>query len=419
MFLDAVFAGALLLSILENVSFYSLLLLLSLIPISFLKKFSRVYPVIFPGLAILLWIFSKDSSLFLSSLVVTLFLFLSDFENGRSKTLSLILFFVLIVIFEKNSFSLLLSSAALSLFFLYHRRYLYSVFSLLATLVPPIRLPLFSPGNIREEKSETVERAIRNFFVIVEKASKEENPLMNILWTVIFFIVLASVVLFFVTLLKRSFRVNWKGIRYVLFGLCVFAVSFYLFVLLANVLVQSINLQIEIPEPSTLGQFPTFSSSASVTFIEIERHPSWRFMRWALTIIMFALVIVLFSTVLRTFLKSLKASEKTLEVEEKEEKEKYEEKKEKHSVESERIYTVEDAYLFLRRRFFPGQDQLTPYELLEGKEFHYFKVLTEKFVERKYAKKSTNISKKELMRIFRNAVEEVKDRRINLRRKLN
>jgi len=92
----------------KDINIYSLWLLSGSAVAAILKRISRAYLIVLPIAGILLWILSKEKDLIFASLIVTFFLVFSDFESERSKVYSLVFFFVLSLIFEKNPSSFLL-----------------------------------------------------------------------------------------------------------------------------------------------------------------------------------------------------------------------------------------------------------------------------------------------------------------------
>lgn len=405
MFLDVLFGSALLLVLMKDINLYSLLLLSSSAVAVVLKKFSRAYLIVLPISGLLLWILSKEKDLILLSLVVTFFLVLSDFENERSKVYSLVFFFVLSLIFERNPFSLLFVSGAMALFFLYEKKFLYASVVPLLIFVPKLKLPSLFSETHQPEGVESVQQMVRNVVIVIEKFTQNSSPAMKLLWEVIFWIAVAGVVLLVVVFFKE-FRMNLKVSHYVFAALGVFVVSFYLFVLFVNMVVQNVNLDIGIPELTSVGQMISSVPSASVTIVEIERNPSWNSVRWILTVVSLFVVVLFFHTILKIFLRTLKTSSEEIETEESREKTDIDQKE--HHTQRREIHTLEDAYLFLRWKYFPGKEHLTPYELVEGREYRYFKELTEKFTKIRYSRTEEEMSFSELKKLFLESEKELK-----------
>jgi len=404
-FLDVLFGSALLLVLMKDINLYSLLLLSSSAVAVVLKKFSRAYLIVLPISGLLLWILSKEKDLILLSLVVTFFLVLSDFENERSKVYSLVFFFVLSLIFERNPFSLLFVSGAMALFFLYEKKFLYASVVPLLIFVPKLKLPSLFSETHQPEGVESVQQMVRNVVIVIEKFTQNSSPAMKLLWEVIFWIAVAGVVLLVVVFFKE-FRMNLKVSHYVFAALGVFVVSFYLFVLFVNMVVQNVNLDIGIPELTSVGQMISSVPSASVTIVEIERNPSWNSVRWILTVVSLFVVVLFFHTILKIFLRTLKTSSEEIETEESREKTDIDQKE--HHTQRREIHTLEDAYLFLRWKYFPGKEHLTPYELVEGREYRYFKELTEKFTKIRYSRTEEEMSFSELKKLFLESEKELK-----------
>lgn len=321
MFLDVLFGSALLLVLMKDINLYSLLLLSSSAVAVVLKKFSRAYLIVLPISGLLLWILSKEKDLILLSLVVTFFLVLSDFENERSKVYSLVFFFALSLIFERNPFSLLFVSGAMALFFLYEKKFLYASVVPLLIFVPKLKLPSLFSETHQPEGVESVQQMVRNVVIVIEKFTQNSSPAMKLLWEVIFWIAVAGVVLLVVVFFKE-FRMNLKVSHYVFAALGIFVVSFYLFVLFVNMVVQNVNLDIGIPELTPAGQMLSSTPSASVTIVEIERNPSWNSVRWILTVVSLFVALLFFHTTLKLFLRTLKTSSEEIETEESREEEK-------------------------------------------------------------------------------------------------
>ncbi|PLV59866.1 hypothetical protein [Thermotoga sp. KOL6] len=62
---------------------------------------------------------------------------------------------------------------------------------------------------------------------------------------------------------------------------------------------------------------------------------------------------------------------------------------------------------------------MTLYESVRLGDLYYFKILTEKFVEEKYAKKRINLPRKELMRVFHKALREMNNKKFKQEKSLN
>jgi len=417
-FLDVLFGSALLLVLMKDINLYSLLLLSSSAVAVVLKKFSRAYLIVLPISGLLLWILSKEKDLILLSLVVTFFLVLSDFENERSKVYSLVFFFVLSLIFEKNPSSFLFASGTMALFFLYEKKFLYASVVPLLAFVPEFRLPFLLPETHQPESGVSVQQMVRNVVVVIEKFTQSGSSAMKLLWEVIFWVAVAGVVLL-VAVFFKEFRMNLKVSHYVFAALGIFVVSFYLFVLFVNMVVQNVNLDIGIPELTPAGQMLSSTPSASVTIVEIERNPSWNSVRWILTVVSLFVALLFFHTTLKLFLRTLKTSSEEIETEESREEEKEDVEKKEHRTERKEIHTLEDAYLFLRWKYFPGKEHLTPYELISGKKFRHFRGLTELYVESKYAGKGIKLPEKEIAKIFSESEKELKKANINPQKNLH
>lgn len=407
MFLDVLFGSALLLVLMKDINLYSLLLLSSSAVAVILKKFSRAYLIVLPISGLLLWILSKEKDLIFVSLIITFFLVFSDFENERSKVYSLVFFFVLSLIFEKNPSSFLFASGAMTLFFLYEKKFLYASVVPILFFVPELRLPSLFPEARQPESAESVQQMVRNIVIVIEKFTQNSSSAMKLLWEVIFWIAVASVVLLIVVFF-REFRMNLKVPHYIFAALGVFVVSFYLFVLFVNMVVRNVNLDVGIPELTSVGQMISSVPSASVTIVEIERNPSWNSVRWILTVVSLFVVVLFFYTVLKIFLRTLKTSSEEIETEESREEEKEDVEEKEHHTERREIHTLEDAYLFLRWKYFPGKEHLTPYELVEGREYRYFKELTEKFTKIRYSRTGEEMSFSELKKLFLESEKELK-----------
>ncbi|KAF2960144.1 hypothetical protein [Thermotoga sp. 38H-to] len=418
MFHDVLFGSALLLVLMKDINLYSLLLLSGSAVTAILKRISRAYLIVLPVSGILLWILSKEKDLVFASLIITFFLVFSDFENERSKVYSLAFFFVLSLIFEKNPSSFLFVSGAMALFFLHEKKFLYASLVPLLAFVPEFRLPFLLPETHQPESGESVQQMVKNVVVVIEKFTQSGSLAMKLLWEVIFWVAVAGVVLLVVVFFKE-FRMNLKVSHYVLAALGVFVVSFYLFVLFVNTVVRNVNLDVGIPELTPVGQMLSSTPSASVTVVEIERNPSWNSVRWILTAVSLFVVVLFFHTTLKLFLRTLKTSSEEIETEESREEEKEDVEEKEHHTERRVIHTLEDAYLFLRWKYFPGKEHLTPYELISGKKFRHFRDLTELYVESKYAGKGIKLPEKEIAKIFSESEKELKKTNINLQKNLH
>ncbi|MDK2898753.1 MAG: hypothetical protein PWP36_972 [Thermotoga sp.] len=405
MFHDVLFGSALLLVLMKDINIYSLWLLSGSAVAAILKRISRAYLIVLPIAGILLWILSKEKDLIFASLIVTFFLVFSDFESERSKVYSLVFFFVLSLIFEKNPSSFLFASGTMALFFLYEKKFLYASVVPLLAFVPEFRLPFLLPETHQPESGVSVQQMVRNVVVVIEKFTQSGSSAMKLLWEVIFWVAVAGVVLL-VAVFFKEFRMNLKVSHYVLAALGVFVVSFYLFVLFVNMVVQNVNLDVGIPELTPVGQMLSSTPSASVTIVEIERNPSWNLVRWILTVVSLFVVVLFFHTILKIFLRTLKTSSEEIETEESREKTDIDQKE--HHTQRREIHTLEDAYLFLRWKYFPGKEHLTPYELVEGREYRYFKELTEKFTKIRYSRTEEEMSFSELKKLFLESEKELK-----------
>ncbi|PLV56169.1 hypothetical protein [Thermotoga sp. SG1] len=416
MFPDVLFASTLFLSGMKYLDLPILGIISAVILVITLKRFSMAYLIILPVLGFLLWITLKDRDLMISSLVTSVFLIFSDFEDERSKVPSLLVFFAMVVLFGKNTFSPILVSGALSLYFIYEKRYLYSLISPFLMFVPPFNLPSFSfGGRQKTEIAESSQESMKNVIVMMERFFQEENPLMGILWGIIFWIVVVSTIFLFLTFLKK-FRINMKVPHYVLIFLVILVVVLYAFLLFVNLVVQNMNLEIGVPELTPIGRMFSSSSPASVTIIEIERKPSWNSVRWALTIVTFVVAIFVLYSTLKIFLKAVRSTTSKLETEE----EMVEKAKEKFTgdekqIERREIHSVEEAYLFLRKRFFPGKDQLTPYELIEGERYRHFRELTERFTRIRYSRIKQETPFSEVKKLFLESEKELNYKNKNKR----
>ncbi|ACB10012.1 MULTISPECIES: hypothetical protein [unclassified Thermotoga] len=418
MFHDVLFGSALLLVLMKDINIYSLWLLSGSAVAAILKRISRAYLIVLPIAGILLWILSKEKDLIFASLIVTFFLVFSDFESERSKVYSLVFFFVLSLIFEKNPSSFLFASGTMALFFLYEKKFLYASVVPLLAFVPEFRLPFLLPETHQPESGVSVQQMVRNVVVVIEKFTQSGSSAMKLLWEVIFWVAVAGVVLL-VAVFFKEFRMNLKVSHYVLAALGVFVVSFYLFVLFVNMVVQNVNLDVGIPELTPVGQMLSSTPSASVTIVEIERNPSWNLVRWILTVVSLFVALLFFHTTLKLFLRTLKTSSEEIETEESREEEKEDVEKKEHRTERKEIHTLEDAYLFLRWKYFPGKEHLTPYELISGKKFRHFRGLTELYVESKYAGKGIKLPEKEIAKIFSESEKELKKANINPQKNLH
>ncbi|WP_334099817.1 hypothetical protein [Thermotoga petrophila] len=407
MFHDVLFGSALLLVLMKDINIYSLWLLSGSAVAAILKRISRAYLIVLPIAGILLWILSKEKDLIFASLIVTFFLVFSDFESERSKVYSLVFFFVLSLIFEKNPSSFLFASGTMALFFLYEKKFLYASVVPLLAFVPEFRLPFLLPETHQPESGVSVQQMVRNVVVVIEKFTQSGSSAMKLLWEVIFWVAVAGVVLL-VAVFFKEFRMNLKVSHYVLAALGVFVVSFYLFVLFVNMVVQNVNLDVGIPELTPVGQMLSSTPSASVTIVEIERNPSWNLVRWILTVVSLFVALLFFHTTLKLFLRTLKTSSEEIETEESREEEKEDVEKKEHRTERKEIHTLEDAYLFLRWKYFPGKEHLTPYELVEGREYRYFKEPTEKFTKIRYSRTEEEMSFSELKKLFLESEKELK-----------
>lgn len=321
MFHDVLFGSALLLVLMKDINIYSLWLLSGSAVAAILKRISRAYLIVLPIAGILLWILSKEKDLIFASLIVTFFLVFSDFESERSKVYSLVFFFVLSLIFEKNPSSFLFASGTMALFFLYEKKFLYASVVPLLAFVPEFRLPFLLPETHQPESGVSVQQMVRNVVVVIEKFTQSGSSAMKLLWEVIFWVAVAGVVLL-VAVFFKEFRMNLKVSHYVLAALGVFVVSFYLFVLFVNMVVQNVNLDVGIPELTPVGQMLSSTPSASVTIVEIERNPSWNLVRWILTVVSLFVALLFFHTTLKLFLRTLKTSSEEIETEESREEEK-------------------------------------------------------------------------------------------------
>jgi hypothetical protein len=116
--------------------------------------------------------------------------------------------------------------------------------------------------------------------------------------------------------------------------------------------------------------------------------------------------LLFFHTTLKLFLRTLKTSSEEIETEESREKTDIDQKE--HHTQRREIHTLEDAYLFLRWKYFPGKEHLTPYELVEGREYRYFKELTEKFTKIRYSRTEEEMSFSELKKLFLESEKELK-----------
>jgi len=406
-FHDVLFGSALLLVLMKDINIYSLWLLSGSAVAAILKRISRAYLIVLPIAGILLWILSKEKDLIFASLIVTFFLVFSDFESERSKVYSLVFFFVLSLIFEKNPSSFLFASGTMALFFLYEKKFLYASVVPLLAFVPEFRLPFLLPETHQPESGVSVQQMVRNVVVVIEKFTQSGSSAMKLLWEVIFWVAVAGVVLL-VAVFFKEFRMNLKVSHYVLAALGVFVVSFYLFVLFVNMVVQNVNLDVGIPELTPVGQMLSSTPSASVTIVEIERNPSWNLVRWILTVVSLFVALLFFHTTLKLFLRTLKTSSEEIETEESREEEKEDVEKKEHRTERKEIHTLEDAYLFLRWKYFPGKEHLTPYELVEGREYRYFKEPTEKFTKIRYSRTEEEMSFSELKKLFLESEKELK-----------
>jgi hypothetical protein len=402
----------------KDINIYSLWLLSGSAVAAILKRISRAYLIVLPIAGILLWILSKEKDLIFASLIVTFFLVFSDFESERSKVYSLVFFFVLSLIFEKNPSSFLFASGTMALFFLYEKKFLYASVVPLLAFVPEFRLPFLLPETHQPESGVSVQQMVRNVVVVIEKFTQSGSSAMKLLWEVIFWVAVAGVVLL-VAVFFKEFRMNLKVSHYVLAALGVFVVSFYLFVLFVNMVVQNVNLDVGIPELTPVGQMLSSTPSASVTIVEIERNPSWNLVRWILTVVSLFVALLFFHTTLKLFLRTLKTSSEEIETEESREEEKEDVEKKEHRTERKEIHTLEDAYLFLRWKYFPGKEHLTPYELISGKKFRHFRGLTELYVESKYAGKGIKLPEKEIAKIFSESEKELKKANINPQKNLH
>jgi len=402
----------------KDINIYSLWLLSGSAVAAILKRISRAYLIVLPIAGILLWILSKEKDLIFASLIVTFFLVFSDFESERSKVYSLVFFFVLLLIFEKNPSSFLFASGTMALFFLYEKKFLYASVVPLLAFVPEFRLPFLLPETHQPESGESVQQMVKNVVVVIEKFTQSGSSAMKLLWEVIFWVAVAGVVLL-VAVFFKEFRMNLKVSHYVLAALGVFVVSFYLFVLFVNMVVQNVNLDVGIPELTPVGQMLSSTPSASVTIVEIERNPSWNLVRWILTVVSLFVALLFFHTTLKLFLRTLKTSSEEIETEESREEEKEDVEKKEHRTERKEIHTLEDAYLFLRWKYFPGKEHLTPYELISGKKFRHFRGLTELYVESKYAGKGIKLPEKEIAKIFSESEKELKKANINPQKNLH
>ncbi len=391
----------------KDINIYSLWLLSGSAVAAILKRISRAYLIVLPIAGILLWILSKEKDLIFASLIVTFFLVFSDFESERSKVYSLVFFFVLSLIFEKNPSSFLFASGTMALFFLYEKKFLYASVVPLLAFVPEFRLPFLLPETHQPESGVSVQQMVRNVVVVIEKFTQSGSSAMKLLWEVIFWVAVAGVVLL-VAVFFKEFRMNLKVSHYVLAALGVFVVSFYLFVLFVNMVVQNVNLDVGIPELTPVGQMLSSTPSASVTIVEIERNPSWNLVRWILTVVSLFVALLFFHTTLKLFLRTLKTSSEEIETEESREEEKEDVEKKEHRTERKEIHTLEDAYLFLRWKYFPGKEHLTPYELVEGREYRYFKEPTEKFTKIRYSRTEEEMSFSELKKLFLESEKELK-----------
>jgi hypothetical protein len=389
----------------KDINIYSLWLLSGSAVAAILKRISRAYLIVLPIAGILLWILSKEKDLIFASLIVTFFLVFSDFESERSKVYSLVFFFVLSLIFEKNPSSFLFASGTMALFFLYEKKFLYASVVPLLAFVPEFRLPFLLPETHQPESGVSVQQMVRNVVVVIEKFTQSGSSAMKLLWEVIFWVAVAGVVLL-VAVFFKEFRMNLKVSHYVFAALGVFVVSFYLFVLFVNMVVQNVNLDVGIPELTPVGQMLSSTPSASVTIVEIERNPSWNLVRWILTVVSLFVALLFFHTTLKLFLRTLKTSSEEIETEESREKTDIDQKE--HHTQRREIHTLEDAYLFLRWKYFPGKEHLTPYELVEGREYRYFKELTEKFTKIRYSRTEEEMSFSELKKLFLESEKELK-----------
>lgn len=408
MFPDVLFASVLFLSGMKHFDLFVLGALSGVTVVIALKRFSRTYLIILPAFGFLFWLVLKNKDFMISSLVTSLFLIFSDFENERSKVPSLLVFFTMMVFFGKNSLSPALVSGAISLYFLYERRYLYALASPLLMLVPPFDLPSLSFGGKQvDEIAESSQQSTRNVVVMMEKFFQGENPLMGILWGIIFWVVAASAIFLFLAFLKKV-RINMKITHYVLVFLAVLVVALYAFFLFVNLVVQNVNLEIGVPELTPIGQMLSSSPSASVTIVEIERNPSWNGVRWVLTIATFVMAILILYNALKIFLKTTRSTDSELETEEMVEEKLEKSPEDEKQTERKEIHSVEEAYLYLRERFFPGKDHLTPYELIEGKRYHHFRELTEKFAKIRYSRTGEKTPFSELKKLFLESEKELK-----------